>query len=268
MNSLIWHNGHFKHESEAVFRASDRLRLGDGVFDTMLAVDGDLIYSHKHFKRLIAHASVLHIRVERAIAQLEHAAQEVLRRNDFMRGHYAINTIITCGPATRGPKSMTTGDTQIVIMASHLADAAPPIHAIVAQNIKRNENSVLSSVKSVNYGDMILAQIEAGEKDASEAVLLNTKGHVACFTSGNVFIVQGGKLYTPPLSDGAMDGIIRDKLIRKAGAAEKSFMTGDLQTAEGVYITNSIRGIRPVLTLDGKTLPTPTLTFPTDFHYA
>ena len=56
--NIIWLNGRFVNESP-VFLPSDRIRIGDGVFDTMLAVDGVPVHANEHFKRLLGHADVL-----------------------------------------------------------------------------------------------------------------------------------------------------------------------------------------------------------------
>ena len=264
--SILWHNGAFKPADKAVFTAGDRLRLGDGVFDTMLAVDGRLIRPSEHFARLLAHAKLLKIKAITNFKTLEEAAQELLDRNNFKTGRFAINTVISRGPGARGLAIAETPDTQIVMNASPLPAEFPSVQAIIAKSVRRNEGSPLSRIKSCNYGDNILAMMEATAQGANEAILLNNRGNAACASAGNIFIVQDGRLFTPPLSEGAMDGIIRKILIEDHGASEKIITQDDLQSAQGLYITNSIRGAAAVVMLDGRTLPPPALNIPKDFH--
>src|SRR5262249_23784428 len=100
----------------------------------------------------------------------------------------------------------------------------------------------------------------------NEAILLNTRGHTACASIGNVFITLEGKLFTPPLEDGALDGIVRRLLIERRGAVEKSLTEEDLRNADGIYVTNSLRGVRPAVSLDGTPLPEPSLAIDKNFH--
>lgn len=264
--SILWHNDTFQQTDIAVFTAADRLRLGDGVFDTMLAVEERLIRPAEHFSRLLAHAAVLKINLDISVKILEETAQELLNRNGFKTGFFAINTVVSRGPGVRGLTIPTDSKTQIVMSAAPLPAAFPPVRAIIAKNMRRNEGSPLSRIKSCNYGDNILAMIEATERGANEAIMLNNRGNAACSAAGNIFVVQNGNLFTPPLSEGAMEGIMRKILIDDHGAREKIITQDDLQSVQGLYITNSIRGAVPVTELDGVLLPSPALIIPKDFH--
>jgi branched-subunit amino acid aminotransferase/4-amino-4-deoxychorismate lyase len=78
--SIIWHNGRFTQEAP-VFLPNDRVRIGDGVFDTMLAVDGALIHANEHFKRLLGHADILKIKTDWSVSDLKAAADGLLEQN-------------------------------------------------------------------------------------------------------------------------------------------------------------------------------------------
>lgn len=263
---IIWNNQQWQDESDAAFTANDRVRLGDGVFDTMLAIDGRLAHSALHFKRLIHDAKELAIDISMSLAELEKAATETLLKNDFTNGRYAINTIVTRGESERGLMPKTDAAPHIVMRASPAPTEFPPINAITARRSFRNEGSPLSQIKSCNYGDNILALIEAKAKDANEAIMLNNAGKIACTTSGNIFIIQNGTLYTPPLSDGVLDGITRQIMLQKFDVIECSIDIQDLLKANGIYITNSIRGCMPITTLNGRPLPEPSIKIEQDFH--
>ena len=261
--SIIWHNGTFRTD-QPVFMAHDRLRLGDGVFDTMLAVDGKIIAAEEHCERLKRHAGVFNIHVD--TNPLIMAASELLKKNDLLSDHAVINTIITRGPANRGLKTPNNPDIQIVMRASYVPTDMPPPRLIIARSVRRNEGSPLSQIKSVNYGDSILARIEADNAGANDAIFLNNAGHVTCATGSNVFITQAGKLYTPPLSDGVMDGIIRAKIIRMYGAIEQSLTSADIEAADGLYLTNSVGGARAAESLNGRAFSLPSLRIDNDIH--
>lgn len=262
--NMIWLNGRFTQETP-VFLPGDRIRLGDGVFDTMLATNGVAVHANEHFKRLLSHASVLKIKTNWSVSDLKAAADGLLEQNNFRAGKFAINTIITRGPAERGLKLPENPAIQCVMSASPAPVNFPPVHAVIA-SARRNEGSPLSQIKSCNYGDNILAMAEAEEKGANEAIMLNNRGNVACGAASNIFIVKAGKLLTPKLEDGALDGITRRNLIKKHGAAETSLSAADLAASEGIYLTSSVRGVVAVETLDGKKLPCPSLEIDKEFH--
>ena len=264
--TVIWHNGTFKKE-EPIFAFNDRIRIGDGVFDTMLAVDGFLIHTDLHFDRLVRHAEKLQIPVPMKIEAFVRNVQSLFERNEYGAGRYVINTLISRGPAERGLAPPENPNVQIAIRVTPANTDFPEIHAILAKTTRRNEGSPLSQIKSVNYGVMVMALQEADKMGANEAILLNNKGLVTCATSSNVFAIKGKKLYTPPIKDGVMDGIVRQIMIQKYGAIEKSLKPEHLFKSDGVYLTNSIKGALPLKTLDGKKIAAPSVKIDQDFHF-
>jgi branched-chain amino acid aminotransferase len=115
------------------------------------------------------------------------------------------------------------------------------------------------SIKSLNYLNNILAKIEAVNAGASEAIMLNSQGHVAECTGDNIFIVRGGKLETPPISAGALVGITRQVVMelaaqRKIAVRESNLTRYDLMTADEVFLTGTAAEIVPVVSMDGRTI--------------
>ncbi len=261
MNRWIWHNGKFRQEDGAdipVFAFADRLRLGHGVFDTMKCVDGVPMYAEQHLRRLFRHAAAFGIQPWKTPEEIVDIIKELLERNELTNGAYAVNTLVTGGMGARGLASLHHPFPTIVIVPAvqKLPETFAPAKVITA-SVRRNEGSPLSQIKSVNYGDNLLAFQEAEWAGADDALMLNNKGHAACTTTGNLFILKDGKLYTPPLEDGVMDGITRALLIENHAVEIRSVDPAELFKADAVFLTNSIRGIQPIIELDGQTLHTP-----------
>ncbi|MEN8183455.1 MAG: aminotransferase class IV, partial [Myxococcota bacterium] len=130
--------------------------------------------------------------------------------------------------------------------------------ALVTVSVRRPGSDVVDPrVKSLNYLNSALAKLEARQRGADEALLLNAAGAVAEASVANVFTVQQGALATPPPSDGALAGITRAtvlELARAAGipAAERSLNRVDLLGAEEVFLTGTGARIVPVGSLDGQ----------------
>ena len=267
---IIRHNEQWVKEGP-VLESTDRLRLGDGIFDTMLCIIEEgtpprLIHAKAHFERLLHDSQLLEITPVPSHEELEDIAIQLIKENALTAGRYAINTLITRGPAERGLMPPETMTPTLIMRVSQVPKTFPEINAITARRSFRNEGSPLSQVKSCNYGDNILALIEARNKGANESIMLNNKGKIACTTSGNIFVILNGTFYTPPLSDGVMNGITRKVFIKQFKAIECSLDIRDLQNAKGIYITNSIRGCIPLSTLNGKSLDAPSIDIKQDFY--
>jgi len=125
-----------------------------------------------------------------------------------------------------------------------------PVKAITATVTCRNEQSPLSSIKSTNYLDAILARREAAQAGADDAILLNTKGYVSEASAANVFCRFGDELVTPPLDDGALPGVMRQCVLDREPCVERSLWASELLKADEIFLTSSL-SIRAVIQLDG-----------------
>lgn len=252
MTRFVFLNGNFIKEDRAALPVTDRgFTLGDGVFDTMLAIDGKMIFADKHFRRLGEHAAIMKIPFPCRTQELENSAAMLLEKNNLMTGRAAIRTALSRGPGERGLSPPAPRMPTLLMQATPVPSAGtpPPLKMIVARTVRRNEHSPLSRIKSSSYGDNLIALLEAQEAGAHDAVMLNTAGNAACATTSNIFALIGGKLITPPVTDGAMAGITRSSLMFRA--TECSLTEDDLMKADALWLTSSIGGIRAVESLNG-----------------
>jgi len=266
--TFIWKNGRF-HTDEHLISVCDRALRGDGVFTTMLCVDGMPIHLNLHIERISNNAKILGLPLlkdNKWEGELKNAVKALIEKNNATKGQYCLTITITRGIAERGLATPLQTEPTIFIRLAPAPEHMPPLHAIIAQSVRRNEGSPLSQIKTLNYGDHILARQEAENAGAHEAILLNNAGHVTCFTVGNLFIANNGQLSTPPLSDGVMDGIIRRLWIERGSITERSLTVTDLETADGIFMTNSLRGIIAIGRLGDKTFGNADTPFDADIH--
>jgi branched-chain amino acid aminotransferase len=131
---------------------------------------------------------------------------------------------------------------------------------LITASTRRPGPTVLDPrIKSLNYLNNILAKLEARRAGADEALLLNERGYVTEGTAENIFIVRGGGLYTPPVSDGALDGITRGvvlELSRQEGieSIERSLTPYDVHTADECFLCGTGAELLPVRAVDGRQL--------------
>lgn len=272
MTQHLLHNNDFHDQEAPLFAFHDRIRYGDGVWDTQLVIvengTARIIHADAHFKRLCAHAAVLQIEPP-GLAELKSRAEKLIAENTLQDAHYALNTLITRGSSGRGLQIPQNPVPSCTMRIARIP--APPYgesHAIIAQSVRRNEGSPLSRIKSCNYGDNILALMEAKERGADTAIMLNNQERVTCATTANIFMVKDGRLYTPPLDDGVMNGVMRDVIMARYDVTEKSLSADDLATADALYQSSSIMGVRRIETLDGDSFPGSDLHIDPDSHFA
>lgn len=256
--ALLWLNGRLLESAEARVDPSDRgLLLGDGLFETMRAEAGRAPLLARHLARLRAGAAVLGLPVPFAEAALAEAVAGLLRAAGL--GDAALRLTLTRGPGPRGLLPPAEPTPTVLLAAFPLPAPPPPARAAIATVTRRNEHSPLSRLKALGYLDNLLALQEARAAGADEALLLNTAGRLACATTASLFLIEGGRLLTPPVAEGALPGITRALVIEAAaafglGCREEPLPPHRLQTAEGAFLTSSLVGIRPLIAVGGRPL--------------
>lgn len=248
----VWLNGVILPSEAARIAPNDRgFTLGDGVFETIRAVNGQPVHMARHLRRLRVGLAVLALPIAWTDAALANAIALCLRVNGLEQA--AVRLTVSRGPASRGILPPLTPEPTVLVAAGPLASAAGPAHAITCTITRRNEFSPLSGVKSLSYLDGILARREAAKQGADEALLLNIRGRVAEASAANLFVFRAGTLATPPLADGALPGIMREVLIERCGASEAPLGIEDVLAAEAAFLSSSL-GLRPLASLDGQPL--------------
>lgn len=236
-------------DAGAGIRADDRgLLLGDGLYETLLVREGRPVRLDAHLTRLRRGAAVIALPLPEF--DMAAAMAAVLAANGLTDG--SLRLTVTRGGGPRGLAPPPRPRPTMMITAAAAAPPPAPARCILATRTRRNERSPLAAIKSLNCLDSIVARIEAGEREADDAILLNTAGRVAEATAANVFVIAAGRALTPPVADGALPGVMRAELLAR-GAVECALAPGDLLAAEAVFLTSSL-GIRPVCRLDGHDL--------------
>jgi branched-chain amino acid aminotransferase len=248
-------NDQFVKEDNATISITDRgLTLGDGIFDTMRLQDGDYLEFDKHMWRLESHAQILKLQIN--MKEIAQSCQAIIEKNKAFNGLFALRTTVTRGIGKRGIAYDDDAQSSVIMRLSPYSAPVDDIKLIIARSVRRNEGSPISRIKSLNYGDQIIAWNEARARNANDAVLLNNSGKVTCTTASNIFMLKGGELLTPPTADGVMDGIIRNRIIHKKQAIEATVTDTDLLHCDQIFISNSLTGLRAVKYIGDRELNT------------
>ncbi|WP_448952903.1 aminotransferase class IV [Labrys neptuniae] len=237
--------------------ALDRgFQLGDGVFDTMTCFAGRPLAGDYHRARLQRHAAAIGIDFDPV--RLDGAIAAVLE--ELGDRHAILRSTVTRGQAPRGLWPPAGNPATILVTAQPWSPALAGQPASLCEaNLPRNQHSPLVRLKSLAYLENILAARRAAETGADDALIRNLDGNAVSSTIANLFAVVDGGLVTPPLADGCLDGIMRTLVKEEASAMdlscrEASLTPALLEQAEGLFLTNSVRLIRPVTALEGRDL--------------
>lgn len=190
------------------------------------------------------------------------ACVETCRANQLREGY--IRLLVTRGKGTLGLDPRRCPKPSVIIIASTIQLYPEKYYqeglTIITVPTTRNlVNSVNPAIKSLNYLNNILARIEANNAGVEEAIMLNSEGFVAECTGDNVFIVQKGRLFTPPLSAGALYGITRNTVLEAAQGlglitGEPNLTRYDVYNADEMFLTGTAAEIVPVVKVDGRVI--------------
>jgi len=236
------------------------LLYGDGVFEGIRFYGGRAFHLDAHLARLERSAAAIALDLPYPRAELRAAVEAVIAHAGVPDGY--LRLVVTRGEGDLGLDPRSCKRPTVFIAAAPIrlfAGAERGVAVVVASTRQAPPDVVDARIKSLNYMNRLLARLEANRAGADEAIMLNHRGHVAEGTTDNVFVVQRGALVTPPVSDGALEGITRATVFELAGrlgveAREASIGVYDLRTADEMFLVGTGAGLVPVRSLDGRAL--------------
>ncbi len=234
------------------------LLLGDGLFETLLWSGDRLVLGPEHAARMVRGAAILGLTAP-AEADFLALAEWAARDAGLAGRRAAVRVTLTAGSGGRGLGRPTPPTPRLFATA---APADRPEHplTLAISGVRRNAGSPTSRLKTLAYLDNVLAREEARRLGAEEAVMLSADGAVACAGVGNLFWIADSVLFTPSPDCGCLEGIFRQVVLRAAGdlgieAREVSMGPDALMAADGVFLTNSLVGVRAVSGLGDRGYP-------------
>ncbi|TMI94966.1 MAG: 4-amino-4-deoxychorismate lyase [Bacteroidetes bacterium] len=271
MKKYFNYNGRFFADDKNVLSKDDRsYRYGDGVFETMKLINGNILLRDHHFERLFSGLEVLkfHIPVLFTKQKIEKEIKELGKKNECERSARIRLSV------SRGNGRLSDCDNKF----SYLIECWPLEQKGFNENgliidifpDARKSIDVFSNLKSANYLPYVMAAIWAKENRLNDVLILNQHDRICDSTIANVFWIKDNNIFTPPLSEGCVAGVMRKKILELATLnpdylVQESVLTREiLLQADEVFLTNAIAGIRWVKeyrnkvyqnTISGKIFP-------------
>jgi branched-chain amino acid aminotransferase len=254
--SALWLDGRLVPGDEAGVSPFDHgLLVGDGVFETLRVYDGVPFAWSRHHQRLVRSAGGLGLSAPGS-QELRAAVDDVIVANGVTEGR--VRLTITGGASPLGSEQGDGPPTVIVMSAP--ATPWPATVDVVVVPWSRNERGAVVGLKTTSYAENVRALAYARERDAGEAIFLNTRGEVCEATGSNVFVIRDGVVRTPPADAGCLLGVTRALVLELCAehgmpVEESALGRSALDDADEAFLTSSTREVQSIGRVDGRALP-------------
>ncbi len=232
------------------------LNYGDAVFETLRFSGGKIYFWEDHYFRLMASMRILRMEIPMNFT-MEFLEAEILKTiNSEEKKGVGFRIKLLVWRKTGGKYTPNTNEIEYLISTENLET---PFYVLNEGDYEVElfkdhyvASGLLSTLKSNNRLINILGSIYAKENDYENCLLLNEHKQVVEALNGNIFLVSGNVIKTPPLTDGCLNGVTRKQLISILGTMEDfkleetSISPFELQKADEIFITNVIQGIVPI----------------------
>lgn len=244
-------NNKIYKEGEAIINADNRsFRYGDGLFETMKMIDGKIILKEFHFERLFAGMHILQFEVPQnyTASFLEDQIKELCKKNQHSKCA-RIRLMIFRGSG--GLYDAENNNPNYLIQSwsieNKMALNSNGLVIDIYPDAKKSCDK-FSNLKSNNFLPYVMAALHAKTNKLNDCILLNSNERLCDSTVANIFIIKDGSIYTPPLSEGCIAGVVRRWMLKNLPPnfkiIEAPVSRQDLYDADEVFLTNSIYDVR------------------------
>ncbi|EDP95067.1 aminotransferase class IV [Kordia algicida OT-1] len=251
---MVNFNGNFSEETTILNVENRGLKYGDALFETLRVVANKILFWEDHYFRLMESMRILRMEIPMNFTMefLEEEILKTLEANDLT------NARVRC-TVFRGNGGLylpETNNVEYIITANKLAS---PFYLLSETTYETDlykdfyiNKGLLSTLKTNNKIINVLGSVYAKENDLDNCLLVNEDKSVVEALNGNIFLVKGNIIKTPPITDGCLKGILRKQLLEilektpEYELKEESISPFEIQKSDEFFITNVIQGIVPI----------------------
>lgn len=232
----------YENNDKTVSPTSQAFMFGYGLFETSKVLNGKILFLDEHIKRLEEGCKTIGLSLNTEKNKIVDEAYRLLELKGVKDG---VLKILYAKDNNENYLLLTTRENSY--SEEHYSNG----FKLMFSELKRNQNSILTYVKSNNYMENILAKEIATDNGFDEVIFLNTDGFISEGAVSNIFWIKDNAVYTPSVECGLLQGIVREKILvslNRLGLKTNigKFTKSDLIDADEVFITNSIMDIMPV----------------------
>jgi branched-chain amino acid aminotransferase len=254
MEEIVYLNGSLVPRSKAHISVADHGFLyGYGLFETMRAYNGKIFLLERHIKRLSGSAEVIGLGEKLAGIDLGKACRDTLEANKLREAR--VRLTVTNGESDALTWTDAGGKPTVVVTARPYTPFSAEKYGegfrVGIASVRRCRQSVVASMKSVNYLASVMARREAAGHGLDEALLLNDDGYIAEGGGCNVFFVRDSRLVTPALNSGILPGVTREVVMELAASlgietSQGTVGIGVIRKCDEAFVTNAMIEVMPV----------------------
>lgn len=248
-------------EAQATVPVLDRSFLfGDSVYEVARTINGVPFAWREHWNRLAGSAADLGMPLDLSEATVAQRVAATLRAANHQESYVRIIVTRGTGTAPNIDLAYAQGPLRWVIMVRPLGDTfGMPAKVARVARLRNDRRALDPACKSGNYLNNVLGLAEARRAGATDCLMVNRDGFLTEASTSNFFALIDGVWCTPPLDAGILAGITRSLLLQHLRAeglacAERHLTANDLDRAEELILTSTLRDVGPVTHLDGKPL--------------
>lgn len=252
---MVNFNGAIVSEDANILVQNRGFLYGDAVFETVKIVNGKILFLEDHYFRLMSSMRVVRMEIPMNFT-LEYMEEQILflvENKNIASSSRARITVYRNNGGYYLPQSNTIS---FLIHALQLENTAYLLnegeYEVDLYKDFYVTKQLLSSIKTTNRLINVTGSIYANENGLDNCILLNDAKNVVEALQGNIFMLKGNKLITPPVSEGCLNGVMRKQILELAKkingieVAEEIISPFDLQKADELFVTNVIKGVQPV----------------------
>jgi len=252
---MINFNGTLVEQTGVALQENRGFLFGDSVFETIKVLDGKVLFLEDHYFRLMASMRIIRMEIPMNFT-MEFFESQILNLVTAKAIESAARVRFSVFRKSGGFYLPTTNAIEFVVVAESLETAVysfenQPYEVELFKDFYITAQ-LLSTLKSNNRLVQITGSIFAEENGYQNCLLMNDAKNVVEALQGNLFMLSGNTLVTPPLSDGCLNGVMRKQILaitrkmENLEVIEQSISPFDLQKADELFITNVIKGVQPI----------------------
>lgn len=253
---MINFNGTLLKENNILSFQNRGYSYGDALFETIKTSYGKILFWEDHYFRLMASMRILRMEIPMNFTMefLSDEIHKTLEANQLEKSSARVKLMVNRNEG--GYYNPETNDISFIISVKPIQEDFYILNTDFYEVDLFKDYfiapSLLSTLKTNNKVLNVIGSIYAKENNLNNCILLNTNKHVIEALNGNIFLVNGNVIKTPPILDGCLKGIMRTQLLNIIDAlpdyeiVEESISPFELQKADEMFVTNVIQGIQPI----------------------
>ena len=262
---MINFNGTIVSQDANILTQNRAFLYGDGVFETVKIINNKILFLEDHYFRLMSSMRVVRMEIPMnfTMEYLEEQILSLVNKSALDKSSRARITVYRNDGGYYLPQSNTVSFLiHAVALENTLYSFEKRAYEVDLYKDFYITKQLLSSIKTTNKIINITGSIFASENGLDNCLLLNDSKNIVEALQGNIFMLLGNKLITPPVSEGCLNGVMRKQILSLAKKIENLEVVEDvispfdLQKADELFVTNVIKGIQPITQYRKKTFTT------------